>query len=189
MSSHHIVREKQEPALLILSLDDFDEEQLGQLLEWSPTVITTPITAELLDAIGIKVDVVMADELEEILQSDIKLVPTDGRATAKAAMHYLLSNGYPAVNIITDEVDIETFAAFATQINIVVFSGNRKIFAINSGFSKWKPAGERMEILSEASDLMVAGAQPIGERRYLTQHDGFVTFTFNSPYLFIAEEI
>ncbi|MFD2144372.1 hypothetical protein [Mucilaginibacter antarcticus] len=42
MSSHHIVREKQEPALLVLGLDGFDEEQLGQLLEWSPTLMAPP---------------------------------------------------------------------------------------------------------------------------------------------------
>ncbi|RZK41505.1 MAG: thiamine pyrophosphokinase, partial [Pedobacter sp.] len=39
MSSHHIVREKQEPALYIHQLGNFDEEKLGQLLEWSPTVL------------------------------------------------------------------------------------------------------------------------------------------------------
>ena len=39
MSSHHIVKEKQEPALYIHQLGDFNEEFLGQLLEWSPTVI------------------------------------------------------------------------------------------------------------------------------------------------------
>ena len=41
MSSHHIVREKQEPALLVLGLNNFSTELLGQLLEWNPTVITT----------------------------------------------------------------------------------------------------------------------------------------------------
>ena len=46
MSSHHIVREKQEPALLVLGLDDFPDELLGQLLEWSPTVIVTADTVE-----------------------------------------------------------------------------------------------------------------------------------------------
>ena len=56
MSSHHVVREKQEPALLVLGLDGFDDELLGQLLEWSPTVITTQQIAERLNAYGIKID-------------------------------------------------------------------------------------------------------------------------------------
>ena len=56
MSSHHIVREKQEPALLVLGLDNFPDELLGQLLEWSPTVITTSQTAEKLVVNGTKID-------------------------------------------------------------------------------------------------------------------------------------
>jgi hypothetical protein len=39
MSSHHIVKEKQEPALYIHHFGNFDEEYLGQLLEWSPTLL------------------------------------------------------------------------------------------------------------------------------------------------------
>jgi thiamine pyrophosphokinase len=61
MSSHHIVREKQEPALLVLGMDNFSDELLGQLLEWSPTVIATEIMAEKLNANGIKIDCVIVD--------------------------------------------------------------------------------------------------------------------------------
>ena len=55
MSSHHIVREKQEPALLVLGLDSFPAELLGQLLEWNPTVIATQLTAKSLNDYGIKI--------------------------------------------------------------------------------------------------------------------------------------
>ncbi len=72
MSSHHIVREKQEPALLVLGLDNFPNELLGQLLEWSPTVITTSQTAEKLIVNGIKIDWIITDGDEDISQSDVK---------------------------------------------------------------------------------------------------------------------
>ncbi len=61
MSSHHIVREKQEPALLVLGLDSFSDELLGQLLEWSPTVIVTELTAERINAYGIKIDWIISN--------------------------------------------------------------------------------------------------------------------------------
>ena len=89
MSSHHIVREKQEPALLILGLDDFSEEMLGQLLEWSPTVITTPLTAEQINTYGIKIDVIITDNADEHLQSDVKVVPASSNPV-EAAMNYLV---------------------------------------------------------------------------------------------------
>ena len=61
MSSQRIVRAKQEPALLILSLNNFGDEELGQLLEWSPTLIATPAVAEQLVVYGIKVDLIIAN--------------------------------------------------------------------------------------------------------------------------------
>jgi len=39
MSSHHIVREKQEPALIIANGEACSTELLNQLLEWSPFVV------------------------------------------------------------------------------------------------------------------------------------------------------
>ena len=39
MSSHHIVRDDQEPALIIANGEVCSSELLGQLLEWSPIVI------------------------------------------------------------------------------------------------------------------------------------------------------
>jgi thiamine pyrophosphokinase len=39
MSSHHIVRDDQEPALIIANGASCSEELMGQLLEWSPLVI------------------------------------------------------------------------------------------------------------------------------------------------------
>ena len=39
MSSHHIVRDDQEPALIIANGASCNNELLGQLLEWSPLVV------------------------------------------------------------------------------------------------------------------------------------------------------
>ncbi|MGE8379571.1 MAG: hypothetical protein ACN6PN_14505, partial [Sphingobacterium sp.] len=60
MSSHHIVRENQEPALLIEDLFLIDEEDLGQLLEWSPTIVIENNMVDPLDARGYKFDIVFA---------------------------------------------------------------------------------------------------------------------------------
>lgn len=59
MSSHHIVREKQEPALFILDFDGFDEEYFGQLLEWSPTLVVSEDCYEKIARMGIKIDAVI----------------------------------------------------------------------------------------------------------------------------------
>src|ERR1700712_1586807 len=113
MSSHHIVREKQEPALLVLGMDSFPTELLGQLLEWNPTVITTPQTASLLNDYGIKIDWIITDNAGELLQSDIKQMPAGSDGLTEAALKYLVTHNYPAVNIITDDLQLKDYLFFA----------------------------------------------------------------------------
>lgn len=59
MSSHHTVRDEQEPALVLAELAGVDYEQVGELLEWGPTVLVfVPALAQVL-AWGIKADHVL----------------------------------------------------------------------------------------------------------------------------------
>jgi thiamine pyrophosphokinase len=189
MSSHHVVREKQEPALLVLGLDDFPEELLGQLLEWSPTVIATPQTAEKLVVNGIKIDWIITNGAEDILQSDVKLMSCGDDNLTDAALKYLTSYEYPAVNIITDALKLKDYEHFADKIDLVIFNDHKKIYPVNPGFSKWKPAGEIIELLSPANKLDFNGLEKIKENQYKTTDDGFFTLRFEEPFLFIAEEM
>ena len=61
MSSHHIVRDDQEPALIIANGAECSSELLGQLLEWSPIVIVLDSAMERVINLGIKVDVLLGD--------------------------------------------------------------------------------------------------------------------------------
>jgi len=61
MSSHHIVRDDQEPALIIANGEMCSSELLGQLLEWSPLVIVLDSAIERVLELGIKVDVLLGD--------------------------------------------------------------------------------------------------------------------------------
>jgi thiamine pyrophosphokinase len=189
MSSHHIVREKQEPALLVLGLDNFDDEQLGQLLEWSPTLITTAIIAEKLNAQSIKVDLIITDDKTSDLQSDIKYIPIGTDTIITAAFNYLIAQGYPAVNIVTDDLELTDYLPFAHQINLVIFYDQQKIYAINSGFSKWKPGGETIKILSADAGIETTGLEQIKGNNYKTLADGFFSLIFDTPLLFISESI
>jgi len=189
MSSHHIVREKQEPALLVLGLDSFSDELLGQLLEWSPTVIVTHLTAEKVHAYGIKIDWIISDNIDEYLQSDVKIMPVGTDSLVEAALKYLVSHNYPAVNIITDDLQLKDYLFFTDKINMVIFHFNQKIYPVTSGFSKWKPEGETIELLSGPLQFHCSGLEILEHRRYKTTHDGFFSMQFEQPFLFIAEEL
>jgi len=189
MSSHHIVREKQEPALVILGLDNFADELLGQLLEWSPMLMTTPLIAEKLNSRGIKIDWIISDEVDDSLQSDIKYLPVSESSIIKSALNYLVEQGYPAVNIITDEFELTDYQPFADKTNMVIFYGQKKIYTVHPGFSKWKPAGEMIELLSTPKDLEAIGLETIKAGVYKTVADGLFRLRFSNPILFIAESL
>lgn len=188
MSSHHIVREKQEPALLILSLTHFSDEELGQLLEWSPTVLTTSITAEQLAVYGIKIDYVVGDNNPVLEQTHVKTIPSSNQTELEAALNFLSAQGYPAVNILTDELDLPVYERYAFLINVVIFYRGQKIYPIASGFRKWKPAGEVITLMTTGTDFQIHGLISISPQQYRTLQDGFFSLQFAEPYVFIAEE-
>ena len=73
MSSHHIIRDEQEPALYIHAADNFTLEAMGDLLEWSPTVLVSPAALKKVVDFGMKVDAVpgtsFSPEQEELLKA------------------------------------------------------------------------------------------------------------------------
>ncbi len=188
MSSHHIIREKQEPALLIMSLDGFDSENLGQILEWSPTVIVHEDLYELADSLALKVDGVLSSDPDFLAQENTRIILTDSDPL-EDCLKYLIGETYPAVNIITKDFALKDYALFVEDIDIVVFIGDQKIFPVKSGFSKWQPAGEQVHLLHEIHNLNISGLVRKEDHILETEKDGFYSVTFDQPFIFIAEEI
>ncbi|HVW14758.1 MAG TPA: hypothetical protein VHB54_13065 [Mucilaginibacter sp.] len=189
MSSHHVVREKQEPALVVLGLEGFPGESLGQLLEWSPAIITTQQLAPVLDANGIKIDGIITKGNYKMPQRDIRSIPAGKDTAAEAALKYLVTNGYRAVNIITAGLQLKDYLFFADKIDLVIYCRDQRIFAINSGFSKWKTGGEIIEVLTHPHELHTSGLEALGHHRFMTIQDGFFSLKFDKPFLFIAEQL
>lgn len=188
MSSHHIIREKQEPALLIMSLEGFESEHLGQILEWSPTVIVNEDIYDLADSLALKVDGVLTNNPDFLAQENTRIILTN-LDPLEDCLKYLVGEGYPAVNIITKEFKLKDYALFVDDIDIVVFIADQKIFPVRSGFSKWQPAGERVQLLHEVHNLSTSGLVSKEEHFLETEKDGFYSFTFDQPFIFISEKI
>ncbi len=188
MSSHHVVREKQEPALLIISLDGFENENLGQILEWSPTVIVHEDIYELVDSMAFKVDAVVTKDPHFNTQESTRLILTENEPL-EDALKFLVGEQYPAVNIITTEFVLKDYVLFVDDLDIVVFIGDKKIFPVRSGFSKWQPAGEEIQILHEVHNLQTSGLRKVEDHIMQTEKDGFYSLIFDQPFMFISESI
>jgi thiamine pyrophosphokinase len=153
MSSHHFVKENQEPALIIANGEECSAELMGQLLEWQPTVMVLDGALDRVLQLGIRFDIVLGDfdrehNPEEKLANHhpVKIVhtPDQDKTDLEKGLDYLIDSGCPAVNIIwatgkrADHTiaNITNIVKYKNLINIVMWDNYSKIFPINSSFEK-----------------------------------------------------
>lgn len=185
MSSHHIVKEKQEPALYIHCLGDFDHEYLGQLLEWSPTLAVSANEYEKAVSLGLKIDLVFGEGNIGQLQESAKFIDSPNESILDA-VKYFIGEKFPALNVISKEDHFDDFAHLLPNINLVLFTEQTKSYAVKPGFSIWKPAGTRFKI-DIISYFETANLKPADDGDFVVIKDGFVSFDFTTPYLFLSE--
>lgn len=164
MSSHHIVRDDQEPALIIANGAACSKELLGQLLEWSPLVVVLDSAIERVIELGIKVDVLLGDfdrgfdpEYYRDMQYPLEIVhtPDQDKTDLEKALDYLIERKFPAVNVIwatgrrADHTitNITNIVRYRDLIKIVVLDDHSKIFLLPQKFEKWYPAGTPLSLI------------------------------------------
>ncbi|SHH06249.1 thiamine diphosphokinase [Flavobacterium johnsoniae] len=157
MSSHHIVRDDQEPALIIANGAACSPELLGQLLEWSPLVIVLDSAIERVIELGIKVDVLLGDfdrgfdpEIYRTLQYPIEIVHTEDqeKTDLEKACDYLVERKIPAVNVVwatgkrADHTitNLTNIVRHRDSLKIVILDDHSKIFLLPRKFEKWYTA-------------------------------------------------
>lgn len=158
MSSHHIIREDQEPALVIDDARSENSESIQQLLEWSPTVIVTQRALEQILLEGTKIDVVIAsvsriDALKVELQDQLPLKILSYNTESEAldtALYYLTASKQKAVNVLSD-APLESFEKFSALDISVIQSGKRWVFVRGGHFEKWLPAGTELLLYPKGS--------------------------------------
>ena len=157
MSSHHIVRDDQEPALIIANGESCSSELLGQLLEWSPIVIVLDSAITRVLELGIKVDVLLGDfdrnfnaEKYKDSQYPIEIVytPNHNKTDLEKAFDYLIERKIPAVNVVwatgrrADHTitNVTNIVRYQNELKIVILDDYSKIFQLPKKFQKRYPA-------------------------------------------------
>ena len=164
MSSHHIVREGQEPALIIANGEACSNELLGQLLEWSPLVVVLDGAITRVNELGIKVDVLLGDfdshehALEKVQQQmpiEVVHTPDQNKTDLQKGIEYLIEKGYAAVNIIWatgrradhNLSNITDIVRYQSKINIVVMDDYSRLFVLPPKFEKWYTKGTPISLM------------------------------------------
>jgi thiamine pyrophosphokinase len=164
MSSHHIVREGQEPALIIANGEACSFELLQQLLEWSPYVVVLDGAIHRVSKLGIKIDVLLGDfdspehSLELVKdQMPVEIVhtPDQNKTDLHKGIEFLISKGYEAVNIVwatgrradhslSNMTDI---VRFRDRINIVMVDDYSRIYVLPKKYEKWYVKGTPLSLM------------------------------------------
>ena len=164
MSSHHIVRDDQEPALIIANGASCSQELLGQLLEWSPLIIVLDSAMERVLDLGIKVDVLLGDfdrgfdpEYYREKQFPLEIVhtPDQNKTDLEKAFDYLIERKIPAVNVVwatgkrTDHTitNLTNITRYRNLLKIVILDDHSKVFLMPRKFKKWYPANTPISLI------------------------------------------
>lgn len=157
MSSHHIVREGQEPALIIANGESCSTELLGQLLEWSPFIVVLDGAISRVLELGIKVDVLLGDfdnknhameQVSQVQKLEIVHTPDQNKTDLQKGIEFLIARGFDAVNIVWatgrradhNLSNITDIVRYKSRINIVLHDDYSRIYQLPKRFQKWYPA-------------------------------------------------
>lgn len=216
MSSHHIVKDDQEPALIIANGAACSRELLDQLLEWSPFIVVLDSAIKRVMDLGIKVDVLLGDFDREFethvyqdLQYPIEIIhtPDQNKTDLEKAYDFLISRNFKAVNVVwaTGKRSDHTFQnisgiAAYRHLKIVLFDDHSKLFLLPNRFEKWYPKDTVLSLMPighvtgiHSENLFYAlsdDALTLGYRSGSSNHvlaDGIVKITHENGDLILME--
>ncbi|HRJ31532.1 MAG TPA: hypothetical protein PLV21_12175 [Cyclobacteriaceae bacterium] len=189
MSSHHFVKEDQEPALVIAQAEAIPFAVVQELLEWSPTVIVLEHALPAVLLWGIKMDVVICqqkniDQHIQLLndQAPVKILShSEEENPLLTALYFLIAGKYRAVNVLG--VGHETIAPFTPKLDVVTFYENKRwLYARHGKFEKWLIKGKQISLPEK-----IKSKEGLDEHG-VAVHDGTVKVISDVPF-WIGEEI
>ena len=217
MSSHHVIRDEQEPALIIANGEACSFELMGELLEWSPLVVVLDSAIHRVLDLNIKVDVLLGDfdrdfDAESIRKEqypiEIVYTPDQDKTDLEKAFEYLIKRGFPAVNVVwatgrrADHTitNITNIVRFREQLKIVIIDDYSKIFLLPKVYEKWYPKGTPISLIpvGTASEITTQNLKYTLDNESLTigyrtgssnevAEDGMVKITYQEGDLLMME--
>ena len=165
MSSHHIVRDNQEPALIIANGADCGDELLQQLMEWSPYVLALDGAVHRLLERNIRFDAWLGDfdsgagvdEMAMSKMGDIQRIWAEDqdKTDLEKGIEFLISKGHVAANIIwgtgrrADHTinNMATLWRYHDQMTLSLLDDHSRVYPLNRQFKKWYPAGTAISLI------------------------------------------
>jgi hypothetical protein len=196
MSSHHFVKEQQEPALIILQADDYAFDLVADILEWSPTVVVGQDALDKVMSWGIKIDRIVADESFIIKNTDLleeqfplEFLPCKKSTLLDTGIHYLLNSGHSAAVILGfDHTKAIALESLLKYLDLVIYDGPIRYFPAKAGeLKKWLPSGSIQIHAPENSFIEISTASAsrliqINHATFIDVEEGMITFKGKSIF-------
>ena len=196
MSSHHFVREGQEPALFIL--DPVPFELASPFLEWAPLVLVSDNALDDVLQWGIKIDAVLMENDREksvagkvATQIPIEIIPVAAETTLiRHALHYLIGRKQSGVNVLTSRPE-EIFSPaeiVMKQLNVSIIDGSLRWSGISTGrFEKWVMVNSPISI-RKIVDFQSMEVKGLIERdgRFVSTGEGMISIR-SDKFFWVAE--
>lgn len=182
MSSHHFVREGQEPALLITGHAKFSSVE--GLLEWAPTIMISADSVEAVLSWGIRIDAVLGKESEtahirnrfaEEQIVDIIEVPGEGSLFG-AATDYLLNRRQNQLAVVADSfTDIRPVVeSQLSRISVVVLDNDFRWIPVQQEFRKWSSQSTVYRVVSSEGSTFETEGLRSDLGGYVAEYDGLI---------------
>jgi thiamine pyrophosphokinase len=168
VSSHHFVRELQEPTLVVANGDACCRALLTALLEWCPYVLALDGAYDRLKAMDIAVDAVLGDfDSTGLLSPSDQPVgvgsgrpefvhrPNQNKSDLQKGLDFLIERAHPSAHIIwggggrSDHflAHFSILAEFGERISLNLIDDATRTFLLPRIFRKWYPGGTTLSLM------------------------------------------
>lgn len=190
MSSHHFVKEGQEPAVFIL--EAISHQHVVSLLEWVPLVMVVDRALEDVLQWGIKIDVVFQyvydlTQVKEMVkdQFPLQIFSCEKDNLITKGFEFLTSNKFSSVNFISSQREeiFQFVEKLDTPLQVGIYGETEKWSFVAAGkFEKWMPEGSNVLIKhAPSSPVQMEGVFQTGGD-WKTRSAGMVRILTNTPF-------
>jgi len=186
MSSHHIVRENQEPAVVIFNVSNCNNSVLDSALEWSPYVVALSDCVNSLLSRDIKLDIVFGnysgEQANQLLsiQPHIKFSQPTQDVPLLDILNHLKQNQHKAAYIF-GPAEIMTICE-NSQLDLCVIDGSTKWSLIKEGkVRKWFKEGAAVFLSTNEVAVKDSESNPIDVTKPLVK-EGLFDFKSTRPF-------
>jgi len=162
MSSHHFVKEGQEPALIIANGESCSIDLLQELAAWCPTVMVLDGALDRVLKLGLAFDLVLGDFDKGIPEAssipfpvEIIHTPDQNKNDLQKGIEELLKRGAKAINILwatgkrLDHTlgNINVIAKFSSIVDIQLIDDYSRVYRIKNKFKKYFPKDRNVSLI------------------------------------------